>query len=329
MTIHSHSTQLLLLVDAGGTHTRALVTTLCGVKAGESRGGPSNAFVAGEAEALANLTRTVRRALACCHARRAQIEAAVIGSAGVDHRDGRDDSIQKALRAQFGWARVLVVEDALIALEGALLGRPGVVVASGTGSMVCGKTARGRIVRVGGWGPLFGDEGSAQWIGRHALQAAARAADGTGPKTMLLSIFNRVFGLGSFDGIIGAIYGRTMSPAKLGSLAPLVSQAAQRGDACALEIFERAGKELATQAAAAIRRLNLQRPTVSYQGSTFRSGRLLLDPLERNLKHHVPDVSLAPPLLPPLGGAFLLALRELGIKPADPLLVTFRKYNCG
>jgi N-acetylglucosamine kinase len=33
------------------------------------------------------------------------------------------------------------------------------------------------MVRVGGWGPIFGDEGSGFWIGREVIQAALRAHD--------------------------------------------------------------------------------------------------------------------------------------------------------
>ena len=68
-------------------------------------------------------------------------------------------------------ARVVVVNDALVALEAAIPGGPGVVIISGTGSIAYGRNAAGEAARAGGWGYVLGDEGSGYWIGRAALRA--------------------------------------------------------------------------------------------------------------------------------------------------------------
>jgi N-acetylglucosamine kinase-like BadF-type ATPase len=68
--------------------------------------------------------------------------------------------------------RVTVLSDAEAAHLGALGGRPGLLVLAGTGSIVLGRGARGRWVRAGGFGPLFGDAGSAFALGRDWLAAA-------------------------------------------------------------------------------------------------------------------------------------------------------------
>ena len=78
-------------------------------------------------------------------------------------------------------ARVLVVNDALVALEAGAPGQPGVVIISGTGSIAYGRNAAGEAARAGGWGYVLGDEGSGYWIGRAALRAVLRAADERGP----------------------------------------------------------------------------------------------------------------------------------------------------
>ena len=76
-----------------------------------------------------------------------------------------------------------IVNDALIALVAGAGASPGVVVISGTGSIAYGVSHHGVAARAGGWGPTLGDEGSGYWIGRRALAAVMRDADGRGPRT--------------------------------------------------------------------------------------------------------------------------------------------------
>lgn len=71
-------------------------------------------------------------------------------------------------------SRVHVISDAQAALLGALGQRPGVLLLSGTGSIVVGRNARGRWARAGGLGPVLGDEGSGFWLGREWLRGRVR-----------------------------------------------------------------------------------------------------------------------------------------------------------
>ncbi|MGH9398127.1 MAG: BadF/BadG/BcrA/BcrD ATPase family protein [Terriglobia bacterium] len=328
MTIKlSHEPAVFLLVDAGATHARALVCNSRGAALGHGSGGPANAFAVGDRAAWANLLVSIRKALAAAHARRENIDVAVVGSASVDHSGHGSALIESNLRLFLRRADVRVVADALIALEGSLMGGPGVVVVSGTGSIVLGKTAQNEIAKIGGWGPLLGDEGSAQWVGRQTLQAAARATDGAGPPTSLVRALRRHFRIHSFEQIIDVVYEHPWTPAELGVLAPLAARAAQHGDAVAIEIFRCGGQALGIQAAEAVRRLRLKRAKVSYQGAMFSVGALLLDPLRISLRRHAPGSRLVEPVLPPIGGAFLLAIAATGSAPATAAITAFQR-NC-
>jgi glucosamine kinase len=83
------------------------------------------------------------------------------------------DSLKELLPA----ATIIVETDAFVAYVGALGLEPGVLLIAGTGSIALGRTRNGEMVRVGGWGPFFGDEGSGYWIGREAIRTALRAND--------------------------------------------------------------------------------------------------------------------------------------------------------
>jgi N-acetylglucosamine kinase-like BadF-type ATPase len=55
---------------------------------------------------------------------------------------------------------VKVVSDAEILLMAGAASGPALALICGTGSIVYGRTVTGELIRAGGWGYLFGDEGS-------------------------------------------------------------------------------------------------------------------------------------------------------------------------
>lgn len=316
---------LVAVVDAGATHTRAVIADLSGKILGKGLAGPANSYAVGETRANRNLVMAISLARQESEIRRAQISVAVIGSASIDYDDSGAACIAHCLGRDLPNARILAKADALIALEGALSGNAGVVIVCGTGSIVLGKDSSGKIVKVGGWGPLMGDEGSAQWVGREALRRSALAADHTGPPTLLVGRFLRHYELRSFDRIIDAVYQRHMSPAELGTLAPIVSSAARDGDEVARDIFRTGAQALASQAAQAAARLKLGQVNVSYQGSMFNTGPLLLSPLRAKLSRLAPQAKLRVPEFWPVTGAFLLALREKKVSPLESALKNFQR----
>ena len=70
--------------------------------------------------------------------------------------------------------RIEVTHDAVTALMGATEGRPGIIVIAGTGSICFGMNARGETARSGGWGYVFGDEGSSTASSRPRCRSRRR-----------------------------------------------------------------------------------------------------------------------------------------------------------
>ena len=113
--------------------------------------------------------------------------AICLGIAGVDRPD--DARVVREIMKRIGYkAKVLVVNDALVALEAGAPDQPGVVVIAGTGSIAYGRNEQNQAARAGGWGYMLGDEGSGYWIGRAALRAVLREADRRGPATQLTGL---------------------------------------------------------------------------------------------------------------------------------------------
>jgi glucosamine kinase len=299
----------VLGLDAGGTKTVCLLATEDGTVIGEARRGGANLQAVGELAVEKVLHEVMDAALG----ERGIVPAAIcLGIAGVDRPDDR--AVIRGIMKRIGrQARVLVVNDALVALEAGAPGQPGVVVISGTGSIAYGRNARGEAARAGGWGYVLGDEGSGYWIGRAALRAVLRESDHRGPRTALSRLLLEHFSVAEAQGLIHEVYHTNLQPSAIGSLAKCVQDAFSQGDAVAIGILRAAADELEGSALSVARRLDLlgQRFTFILAGGIFRAVPWLEQELERRLPVAAPN-SLARLLdREPASGAVGLALQEV------------------
>lgn len=216
---------------------------------------------------------------------------------------------------------VAVTSDAITSHAGALGGKPGVVLAAGTGAVTVAIGAGGQFRRVDGWGPWIGDEGSGAWLGRCGLQAAARAGDGRGPATALVEAAARQFGsIGEFVMKLGS----DPNPARcMAAFAPAVADAARGGDAIAAQLLEAGAAALARSMIAAADALHASgQVTGVIIGGLVNLGPVLLDPLHAALVRSGADFQLVPAEGTSIDGARQLAVIEDGIH--EPWIVRVR-----
>jgi N-acetylglucosamine kinase-like BadF-type ATPase len=298
---------LTLGVDGGGTKTHAVIADEQGRVVGEGLAGPSNPLRVGVSQACAAVREAFNRALSEAGARRSEVLAAQVGLAGVRREDLRHRMREEL--SSLGVGSVEVVTDADIALYGATNGEPGLVLIAGTGSICCGKSARGRHACAGGWGPLAGDEGGGSWIARRALQAVARATDGRGQATALVEACLEYFNVDRAEDLSTAIYSPAMTNEHLAGFGRTVIEVARLGDEAAREIMRDAGHELALTAIAVVEKLRMGRDEfqVAYVGGVFKAGELVLAPLRKELARVAPGAYLAPPHLSPAAAAARMA----------------------
>ncbi len=296
----------VLGIDAGGTKTVCLLADGRGHIVAESRGGGANLQASGELEVEKVLHRVMDDAIGDRDIRPAVI---CLGIAGVDRED--DAEAVRGIMRRIGFkTRTLVVNDALIALVAGAGDRPGIVVVSGTGSIAYGRDARGRAARSGGWGYLLGDEGGGFWIGRAALVAVVRQFDGRGPRTVLTEMVLSAMEINTPPQLIHAVYERGPQRYAIARIAPIVQQAAERGDAVAADIIERAAAELAAAAASVIGRLDMRGepfPTVLV-GGVFRGVPSLVGKMAARIAEVAPRSDVSQLTTEPALGAVTLAL---------------------
>ncbi len=226
-------------VDGGGSKTLAVVVDGEGQERGRGTAGSSNYAAVGLDPAIAEIRAAISKAARAAGSEE-PIAAAWIGLAGVD-RPADHDALLPHLRQVAG--RVQLTNDADLVLT-ALPDAVGIAAITGTGSIMRGRDARGTAARVGGWGHIIGDEGSGYELGRLALQAASRAADGRGPATTLVDAILRTWNLRDPGDMISQVYHHE-DKAAIARLSSLVFEQAQDGDSVARKLVDRAAAELA------------------------------------------------------------------------------------
>jgi len=309
---------LLLGIDGGGTKTAAW---LARAEAGGPRllgsgtAGPANPQAVGFAQAEKSIDAAVDGAFAAAGMARTEVAAAVLAVAGSDREENRRRLADWASRRRLA-RRFRLVHDALPVLAAGTPQGWGVALISGTGSFAFGQSHDGRTARSGGWGFLFGDEGSGYAIAVAALRAAAKAADGRGPDTQLVDALLRELGLAKAEELVSKVYGMAGDRAALAALAGVVFETASQGDRAAEAIAADAAAELAQMVRAVAGKLFSSGDRISAfplaMSGGILSGSALL---RRRIESHLADGGLpaAPVALvdEPVRGAVKLACAEL------------------
>lgn len=303
--------EAILALDGGATRTRCMAIDRSGRILAEAERGASNHLQGSGQAVRAALTDAVEESLRLANLRKCDVKCLSAGLAGVDY-DGYGAEPMLTLFRELGFERCLISGDMVIAHAGALEVKPGILILAGTGSAIYGSDASGRSVKVGGWGPAYGDEGSAHWIAVEGMKAPTRAYDGCGPGTALLEALTQDLDLSDFRSSIFVLYGP--QPRSMASLCKVVYRVAVAGDAVARGLFRHAADELADGVVAAARQLgSADSPlAVSYQGGVAENCPLLIELLRECLQNQLPLARLQPPLWKPVIGAYLLACQSLG-----------------
>jgi N-acetylglucosamine kinase-like BadF-type ATPase len=241
-------TAVSLGADAGGSHSTVVIGTETGVL-GRADGPGAAMRPSGAAKSAAVLTETARRAAAQAGVD-LPVERAVVGAAGAG-RAQEQAELEAALIDAGVARRVRVLADGEVALATAFGTGPGILLNAGTGSIAYARDPAGELHRAGGYGWQLGDEGGGYWLGRRALDVAARSQDGRGEGSTLLARLLGALGLQHFDDLVR--WSATATPAQMAALAPHVLNAAREGEGVARQAVDDAARELVELVAVLVR----------------------------------------------------------------------------
>jgi N-acetylglucosamine kinase-like BadF-type ATPase len=298
----------VLGIDAGGTKTVCLLADGRARIVSEARGGGANLHASGELEVEKVLHDVMESAIGD---RAITPSAVCLGIAGVDRED-EAHTVLTIMRRMGYRSHVVVVNDALVALAAGVGDAPGIVIIAGTGSIVYGRNARNEAARAGGWGHIIGDEGSGYWIGREALAAVMRAADGRGPATRLTDDVLAHFNVTDLSHLPRIVYDREVPRMSVAALGPIVQRASELGDAVASHILVRAAEELVVAARSVATKLEMRGDSFPFvlAGGVFPVVPWLGYQLARRLVEVAPRSQVRLLEQEPAVGAVCLALAE-------------------
>jgi N-acetylmuramic acid 6-phosphate etherase len=303
-------------LDGGGSKCEAVLADETGAVVGRGRGGPVHVYYDPPEVIRASFREAVAAAVEGLHGAEILVAGylppddvlaeAVAGAATVIGRRRANEIETAFASAQVEW---------------------GLVVLSGTGSFVYGRTPDGRHLHFGGAGPVLGDYGSAYAIGLSALRAAFASRWTDARRTSLADAVPRALGVSTLREVFDLVYVEQINRRRIAQVAQTVNEEAERGDRIALRCLEKAADELADTAVELVEGLGLGEaafPIIPI-GSVARGSRLWWQRVLARLRAVAPQAHPLLPDLTPAAGAALLALRELGVEWSADVLTRMRE----
>ncbi|MEG8039126.1 BadF/BadG/BcrA/BcrD ATPase family protein [Sphingomonas sp. LR60] len=307
-------------VDGGGTKTEFVCIDAEGEVRARAVTGTTYHLEVGVAEALRRIEQGVAEIGVQLGVEPGELTHVFLGLPAYGEDRIADPQLNDGVGALLGHARYRCDNDMVCGWAGSLACADGINVVAGTGSIAYGERA-GRGARTGGWGEVFGDEGSAYWIAQRGLATFSRMSDGRLPLGPLHGLFREELALATDLDLCERVMGEHgMARGEIAALAALVSRAADAGDGAAHAILHDAADELVLLATSLRERLGFasQEPVaVSWSGGVLANQPIVRAAFTAGLTR----VGLTPvaPLHAPGYGAALyarhLAGKDVGTRP--------------
>ena len=278
-------------IEGGGTRTVALLADAHGRLLHRRESGPANLRLLTDAELVAHLRQIATDA--------PHPDAIGIGLAGAREEADRARIRQAAAQIWPGipcWAGNDLDTAFAVAQADRPAGSPApaatVVLVSGTGSCCFGLNARGRAIKVGGWGHLLGDRGSGYDLALTALRAVVAEFDRTGKWPAMGAQFLSALLLNEPNDLVTWLHGA--SKADVAAQVRVVFEAAIGGDRLARQIIAGGAAALGADAVRCAHRLAPPGARVEFvlTGGVLRGPAVLARPLTRNLRRGWPGASV-------------------------------------
>ena len=310
--------------DGGGTKTACVLTDETGRILGSGIGGPSNYLYCGREVAAESVRTATAQAFAKAGLPMQRLDTAYMASAAIliQHGDAHVPFFSTCIDAD----HVICESDIYNIWFGSVRDCPAVITIAGTGAItyICSKEGH---LRVSGWGPLLGDEGSGYDLGLRALKLACRMYDGREPmETPFMDAIFRHYDLATPGELLRKLNkGDTRSA--VADAAKVVFSLYEQGSPTAVALLESCAEEISLAVRTAIRRdgSNAEYPLI-LSGGLVRQESPLYAMLKDRLLQPGSGISQITALqVHPAVASAALALHEAGLNDAVEYLLETAK----
>ncbi|WP_020615480.1 N-acetylglucosamine kinase [Paenibacillus daejeonensis] len=304
--------EVVIGIDGGGTHTRVMVANLEGQVLSYVEKGASSIYK--DAQASQNVRQAIEEALQQAGVDKAQVRMLTAGIAGFDAESDLEWVLPLTDVEGLDCTKVHV-NDAVVAHSGALMAEPGIIVISGTGSILYAVNEEGRRIR--NYDLHHYAASAARFLAYDAtyelLAGSVEDRDNALIQEMLAFWDVSTVKELSHLALQGFIADQRERNKRFAELAPLITQSATSGSPLAQRVCDRALHQIAIGVEMLASYFERPKVQVSLIGSVVTSD-YFRERLASRLAQGVQrSYQLVEPVYPPVIGAVLLAFKELHI----------------
>ncbi|ONI44764.1 hypothetical protein AN641_06055 [Candidatus Epulonipiscioides gigas] len=300
-------------IDGGGTKTQVTLCTLNKDIIGGAISGPSNIFSIGVEVTRQSIVQAINESVIEKGYKLEDCKAICIGVASGSWKSVQD-AITNIIIYDIGYnGKLIITNDAETALMAGTGGKEGILLIAGTGSICYGINDKGKNCRVGGWGHVFDDEGSAYYISTKILSAVLKAFDGRGAQTKLTQLVLDYYKFDNERDIVAQIYKPHVKKQHVAALAKLIEQAYNENDAIAINIIDDVVDKLFISVDTAIKKLLFSEKVIDViiNGSVIVKNKAIKLNFSNKLKEKYPLINIKPLEKDAAYGATLIAINAL------------------
>jgi N-acetylglucosamine kinase-like BadF-type ATPase len=269
---------------------------------------------------VASAKETIERAVETCVDPGTLLDGVSLSMLGLgEHMEG-------ALRERAEVRNLCLVYEGEMGLLAGLGEARGYLALSGTGSDVFFHDGNRSDV-IGGWGILLGDMGSGGDIGQRGLQSAILSHEGMKGSARMLDLLKERYGINEGDTfrqvVCRTVYEAPAPRSVVASFASIVGEAARQGDRTAISILRRAGRSMAEQMIALIRRTipgnssSAPELPVTLSGGAWKGSWQMLDAFRGALAAVYPEIDIRWPMFDAVAGGIIRCAVQAGMPPSD------------
>ncbi len=314
---------LYLGIDAGAVKTTAVAANEQGKILAKTVGASIDYKTIGLSAARKNLRDVMAQLLSRLEEK--SFKCACIGSSALNAKASAKET--ENLTGGIIEADAIVLDSSINAAMECMRGEgPCALVISGIDSMVAARNEKGKLSKAGGWGYLFGNEGSGYIIAMEAIRYCFRAFEGSEPPTAMLKDMLEFFDVYSPKELPGRFFDPATERSKISAFAGRVFSCASAGDEAAKAIIKQQARLLAGTTKSLIK--NFPEDTViGLWGGVFVNNRRFRNKFTEAMLEQSPSYRVEVLNYPAECGALFVAFKKDGIEITEDIMKNIDLYR--